>query len=70
MLYDENDEGSVIPVITPAEYDRLKSSGVVSGGMIPKLDNAFACVSKGVSRVVITRADLIANNGAGTKIVG
>lgn len=70
VLYDENDEESVIPVITPAEYEKLKSSGVVSGGMIPKLDNAFACVSKGVSRVVITRADLIANNGDGTKIVG
>ena len=33
---------------------RLKADGIVSGGMIPKLDNAFDSISSGVKRVVIT----------------
>lgn len=70
VLSDGNDDDSVIKEINSCKYKELKDSGVVSGGMIPKLDNAFACISAGVSRVVITRADLIADADAGTKIVG
>ena len=70
VLSDGNDDSSVIREINSCKYKELKDSGVVSGGMIPKLDNAFACISAGVSRVVITRADLIADADAGTKIVG
>ena len=68
VLRDENDDNSVIGEITPDVYAALKADGIVSGGMIPKLDNAFACVEKGVSGVVITRADLIADPIAGTHI--
>lgn len=68
VLRDENDDNSVIDEITPDVYAALKADGIVSGGMIPKLDNAFACVEKGVSGVVITRADLIADCTAGTHI--
>lgn len=68
VLRDENDDSSVIGEITPEVYAALKADGIVSGGMIPKLDNAFACVEKGVSGVVITRADLIADRTAGTHI--
>lgn len=68
VLADENDDNSVIPTITPAVCDDLKMRGAVSGGMIPKLDNALACVRAGVESVVITRADRIANPYAGTKI--
>lgn len=68
VLADENDDSSLIPTITPAVLDDLKRRGVVSGGMIPKLDNAIACVSAGVESVVITQADRIANPYAGTKI--
>lgn len=70
VLFDENDDSSVIDEINPCEYSELKESGKITGGMIPKLDNAFSCVAAGVSRVVITRADLIADANAGTKIVG
>lgn len=70
VLFDENDDSSVIDEINPCEYNELKESGKITGGMIPKLDNAFSCVAAGVSRVVITRADLIADANAGTKIVG
>lgn len=68
VLADENDDSSLIPTITPAVIDDLKRRGVVSGGMIPKLDNAIACVSAGVESVVITQADRIADPYAGTKI--
>lgn len=70
VLFDENDDSSVIDEINPCEYSELKKSGKITGGMVPKLDNAFSCVAAGVSRVVITRADLIADANAGTKIVG
>ena len=68
VLADENDDSSLIPTITPAVLDDLKRRGVVSGGMIPKLDNAIACVSAGVESVVITQADRIADPYAGTQI--
>ena len=68
VLADEHDDSSLIPTITPAVLDDLKRRGVVSGGMIPKLDNAIACVSAGVESVVITQADRIADPYAGTKI--
>lgn len=68
VLADENDDSSLIPTITPAVLDDLKRRGVVSGGMIPKLDNAITCVSAGVESVVITQADRIADPYAGTKI--
>ena len=68
VLADENDDSSVIPTITPAVLADLKQRGVVNGGMIPKLDNAMACVNAGVETVVITRADHIADPYAGTKI--
>lgn len=47
---------SVIPEITQESYNLLKSNGVISGGMIPKLDNAFSAIRSGVSKVVITDA--------------
>ena len=68
VLADENDDNSLIPTITPAILADLKAHGVVTGGMLPKLDNAMACVEAGVETVVITRADHIADPYAGTKI--
>ena len=50
---------SVIPLITRADFERYVADGTVAGGMIPKLQNAFAAIEAGVGRVVITRADAI-----------
>lgn len=66
VLRDENDDESVIAAIDPAEMRRLVADGTVSGGMLPKLENAFAAIAAGVKRVVITRADAIDNKDAGT----
>ncbi|MCB2379862.1 acetylglutamate kinase [Hymenobacter sp. BT635] len=56
VLADVQDEQSVIPQITPAQYQTLKASGVIAAGMVPKLDNAFAALEAGVERVVIENA--------------
>ncbi|MCC3160028.1 acetylglutamate kinase [Hymenobacter sp. 15J16-1T3B] len=56
VLTDINDEQSVIPKIEPAQYERLKTEGVIAAGMIPKLDNAFAALAAGVEKVVIEHA--------------
>lgn len=59
VLLDADDDDSVIPQITEESYASLKEQGVVSGGMLPKLDNSFNALRGGVSRVVITRSDQI-----------
>jgi acetylglutamate kinase len=56
VLLDANDENSLISQLNPTEYARLKAEGAIYGGMIPKLDNAFAAIAQGVSRVVIAEA--------------
>ncbi|WP_347159170.1 acetylglutamate kinase [Pontibacter chitinilyticus] len=70
VLLDATDDASVIPVIGKAKYKALKEAGVVSAGMLPKLDNAFAALDQGVKAVQIGDAaeisDLVANSGAGT----
>ncbi|MCC2547870.1 acetylglutamate kinase [Hymenobacter sp. BT175] len=56
VLADINDDSSVIPQITPAQYAQLKANGVVAAGMLPKLDNAFAALDAGVEKVIIENA--------------
>ena len=66
VLRDENDDDSVIPEIDRASYAELKEQGIVSGGMIPKLDNAFDAIESGVSEIIITKASAIGNLALGT----
>lgn len=63
VLCDAGDDDSVIHVITEQDFADYKASGVISGGMIPKLENAFDAIHQGVQRVVITRADDIRGDG-------
>ena len=68
VLREFADKTSVISEINPAYYEELKTDGVISGGMIPKLDNAFAAVAAGVKEVVI--GDLTAlRGGRGTRCI-
>jgi acetylglutamate kinase len=53
VLSDIQNNDSVIPVINPENYTSLKAGGQVNEGMIPKLDNAFEALQKGVNRVII-----------------
>ena len=59
VLKDENDDNSVIPVITPDLFRQYVAEGVIQGGMIPKLENAFSAVEAGVRQVIITQASAI-----------
>ncbi len=69
VLRDENDDDSVIPQITRADFEQLVADGVVQGGMIPKLENAFEALRTGVSQVIITQASAINMPGEGTRII-
>lgn len=71
VLSDPDNDDAVIPFLIPASYAEYKTSGVINKGMIPKLDNAFAALDKGVKKVIICHADdlLIAARGeSGTTI--
>lgn len=67
VLRDENDDDSVIPLITPDEFRQYVAQGVIQGGMIPKLENSFEAIHAGVREVVITLASAIHGDG-GTRI--
>ena len=59
VLADADDDSSVIGTITHADFDRYVADGTISGGMIPKVENALAAVDAGVARVIITLATTI-----------
>lgn len=59
VLRNPDDDDSVIPTITHADFEHYKADGTISGGMLPKLENALAAVDAGVSRVIITLATAI-----------
>ncbi len=59
VLSNPDDDESVIPVITHADFERYKADGTISGGMLPKIENALSAVDAGVSQVIITLATAI-----------
>ena len=61
VLKDENDDDSV-------QFEQYVQDGIVQGGMIPKLENAFQAIDAGVKEVVITQASAILSD-TGTRIV-
>ena len=67
VLRNPDDDDSVIPVITHADFITYKEDGTISGGMLPKIENALAAIDAGVGRVIITLATAI-DGHAGTVI--
>ena len=65
VLYDKDDDGSVIPEIDRERFAELKAEGRVADGMIPKLANSFKAIDSGVARVIIKHARNL-NNKKGT----
>ncbi len=59
VLLNPDDESSVIPHIDAALFEQYKADGTISGGMIPKIENALEAIRAGVKKVIITRADAI-----------
>jgi len=67
VLSDVNNPASVIQNINSERYRQLLSDGVLHDGILPKLENAFDAISRGVKEVLIgDAADLLTNTGAET----
>ncbi len=69
VLSDSTNDDSVIPLIDRQLFARLREEKIVEGGMIPKLDNAFKAIDRGVRQVKIIHYSRISTPGAGTTIV-
>lgn len=72
VLLDLDDNDTALPTLDPETYARLKQQGLVSKGMIPKLDNAFDAARRGVKHVIIGHAAALhhlSGNDSGTLIV-
>ena len=59
VLRNPNDDNSVIATINHADFEVYKADGTISGGMLPKIENALAATDAGVKRVIITQATAI-----------
>ncbi|MBR4721173.1 MAG: acetylglutamate kinase [Clostridia bacterium] len=78
ILRDKDDDSSLIPEVTVTEARALYNEGVISGGMIPKVDCCIEAIEQGVKNVVIMDGrvphsilmELLTNEGAGTWIRG
>ncbi len=76
ILRDKDDPSTLIPEITLSKAKELYASGVISGGMIPKVDCCVTALHAGVKNVVIMDGrvphsilmELLTNEGAGTWI--
>ena len=69
VLRDADDDRSVIPSIDEEKAAQLIHDGIISGGMIPKIENALDAIHRGVRQVVITHSDNI-DGTKGTTIKG
>ena len=78
ILKEKDDPSSLIPEITVADAASLRESGVISGGMIPKVECCVKAIEQGVKVVVIMDGrvphsilmELLTNEGAGTMVTG
>ena len=77
VLMDKDDPSTLIPQITVEEAKKLYDTGVISGGMIPKVDCCIEAISHGVKNVVIMDGriphsilmELLTDEGAGTMVM-
>ncbi len=76
ILMDKDDPTTLIPHVTVSEAKKLYETGVVSGGMIPKVDCCIEAIGHGVKHVVIMDGriphsilmELLTDEGAGTMV--
>ncbi|MBR5569549.1 MAG: acetylglutamate kinase [Oscillospiraceae bacterium] len=77
ILEDKDDPSTLIPHITVSEAKKLYDSGVISGGMIPKVDCCIEALEQGVKNVTIMDGriphsilmELLTDEGAGTMVM-
>jgi len=78
LLRDKDDPSTLIPMVTVSEAKKLFEEGVISGGMIPKVDCCIEAIEKGVTHVVMMDGrvphsilmELLTDEGAGTMVLG
>ena len=78
ILRDKDDPSTLIPKITISEAKALYEEGVISGGMIPKVDCCIEAIHKGVKNVIIMDGrvphsilmEILTDEGAGTMVTG
>ena len=78
VLRDKDDPSSLIPEITVADAAKLQEEGVISGGMIPKVECCVEAIHEGVKNVIIMDGrvphsilmELLTDEGAGTMVTG
>ena len=78
ILRDKDDPDTLIPYVTVEEARELYAEGVISGGMIPKVDCCIEALRRGVQNVVIMDGrvphsilmELLTDEGAGTMVMG
>lgn len=76
LLRDKDDEDTLIPVVNVSEVPSLKNQGIISGGMIPKIDCCVEAVRRGVNRAHILDGriphsiliELFSDEGIGTML--
>ena len=76
ILRDKDDPSTIIPHLNLEEIEELKNDGIISGGMIPKVDCCVEAIHKGVKNVVIMDGrvphsilmELLTDEGAGTMV--
>ena len=61
VLKDAEDDASIIKTIDSNLYERLKTEGVIAGGMLPKMHNCFEALQRGVKKVLIMNAKNLAS---------
>ncbi|SHL92675.1 acetylglutamate kinase [Chitinophaga sp. CF418] len=66
VLHSPDDDNSVITLIDRMIYEELKADNVLSDGILPKLENAFAAIESGVAEVLIGHADDVQSNTTDT----
>ena len=64
VLYDAGDDSSVIEHINQELYSKLKAEKTIHSGMIPKLDNCFNSLSKGVQKIKIGHHRMLKNENS------
>lgn len=61
VLTSVDDDNSVITAIDSKKYEQLKADGIIADGMLPKMENCFDALQKGVSEVIIGNPTVIKN---------
>ena len=75
LLRDKDDPSTLIPAVNVSEVPYLKMQGIISGGMIPKIDCCVEAVRRGVNKTVIIDGrvphsiliEILSNEGIGTQ---